>query len=371
MRCPSCGSLCTKRIGTTGSAPTGLKGPLKPLQRFFCHRCHKTFTSGRRVARPGARFSDDVVLEAVRSYVQGLSSYRNLAVLMERRIERPVSRLTLNAWVDSAGGTAKTPLEVSAELSPRWGGFLGVDGKAIFVKGEEHCLLVGVDQATHDVVHCLVLRSEDAEGFERLVREAVTVAGYPLKGLVSDAALPFLVAHANYFARLPLQLCRIHASRRLDFDIPKAKRSPDAPLRAELKERVRAVLFAPTPDTARRRLDSLLADKGRYQGLGRSDVISALAGKLDLYLTHHHLQGMPADANITENVIKQLGKKLRLMEGFSSLNSAERFSRLLIGCYRFKRFTDSCRRTDNGKSPLELAAVDLTGLDWLNYLLRR
>jgi hypothetical protein len=67
---------------------------------------------------------------------------------------------------------------------------------------------------------------------------------------------------------------------------------------------------------------------------------------------------MPADANITENVIKQLGKKVRLMEGFASLESAERFSRLLVGCYVFKRFTDSCRAKDNGKSPLQLAGID-------------
>jgi len=59
------------------------------------------------------------------------------------------------------------------------------------------------------------------------------------------------------------------------------------------------------------------------------------------------------------------------MEGFASLESAERFCRLLIGCYRFKRFTDSCRSGHNGKAPLELAGVDLAGRDWLTFLLDR
>jgi hypothetical protein len=68
---------------------------------------------------------------------------------------------------------------------------------------------------------------------------------------------------------------------------------------------------------------------------------------------------------------KQLNKKLRLMEGFESLDSAERYVRLLVGCYRFKRFTDSGRRASNGKAPLELAGVDITGRDWLSYLLER
>ncbi|MGH2704042.1 MAG: hypothetical protein ACRDJ4_02795 [Actinomycetota bacterium] len=247
---------------------------------------------------------------------------------------------------------------------------LGVDGKAIFVRGEERCLLVAVDQATQDVVHALVCEAEDEEGFERLVREAVTEAAYPLNGLVCDAAPPFVNAHANHFARLPLQLCRIHASRRLDFDIPKSKRSPDAAVRAELKERVRGVLFAPDEAEARRRLGVLLADRERYAGLGRSDTLGALERSIDGYLTHHRVEGLPADANITENVIKQLGKKLRLMEGFATLESAERFSHLLVGCYRFKRFTDSCRRGDNGKSPLELAGVHPLPDDWLRSVLK-
>jgi transposase-like protein len=177
-----------------------------------------------------------------------------------------------------------------------------------------------------------------------------------------------VAAHANYLAKLPLQLCRIHFSRNLDYDIAKAKRSPDAWLRVELKQRIRAVLFADSYPEALRRSRSLLADTAHYQGLSRYDTLGSLEHRFQFYMTHHRIPGLPADANITENVIKQLGKKLRLMEGFQTVDSAERFIRLLVGCYRFKRFTDS-GNGHNGKSPLEIAGIDLTNLDWLQYLL--
>ena len=86
-------------------------------------------------------------------------------------------------------------------------------------------------------------------------------------------------------------------------------------------------------------------------------------------MAQHHTSGLPADNNVTENVIKQLSKKLRLMEGFESIESAECYVRLLADCYRFKRFTDSGRTTGNGSSPLELAGVNLSGRDWLSFLL--
>lgn len=345
----------------------GTAGPLRPLQRFLCGECRTSFTSPRTSARRGAIFTDDFALEAVRLYVQALPSYRTLATLLEPVAGRPVSRMTLNRWVQEWGRRAKTPLEVSGELAPaHWSGVLGVDGKAVWVAGEERCLLVGVDQETHDVVHALLVHGEDGASFERLVREAVTQAGYPLRGVVIDGSPPFLTTHAEYFPLLPLQVCRVHASRRLDHNIAKAKRSPDAALRAELKDRIRGVLFAPTREEGHDRLRSLLADRQRYDGIGRRDTLVSLERLFHLYMTHHHVQGMPADTNVTENVIKQLSKKIRLIEGFSTMASAESFSRLLIGCYRFKRFTDSCR--GNGQSPLELAGVDPLPDDWLRYL---
>lgn len=148
--------------------------------------------------------------------------------------------------MDELGGRAKTPLEVSAELRPRWGGFLGVDGKALWVAGEEYVLMIGVDHPTQDLVHALVVPAETGEVFARLVTDAVARAGYPLRGIVTDLGPGFANAHRDHFSRVPFQGCRIHFDRRLDQDIPKAKRSPDAPLRAELKDRIRSVLYAPT-----------------------------------------------------------------------------------------------------------------------------
>jgi hypothetical protein len=281
-----------------------------------------------------------------------------------------ISRVTLNTWVDEIGGSAKTTLAVSQELGPRWGGFLGVDGKAIFVGREQHCLLIGVDHPAQDVVHALVLPDENPDGFIQLITEARLDAGYPLRGVVSDLATGFLEAHQNHFGEIPFQACRVHFDRRLDDDIPKRKRSPEAHLRAELKDRIRAVLYASSYPAAREGLDSLRLDRERYAHLLRTrvDSLRSLERRFDAYTAHHFTPGLPPDNNVAENVIKQLNKKLRLMEGFATLESAERFCRLLVACYRFKRFTDS-RNGSNGSAPLETAGVDLHGRDWLTFLI--
>lgn len=350
--------------------PTGLYGPAPPLQRFSCNSCGTTFTPQRKSARVGARFTDDVIEEAVRLYVQGLSSYRVLAVMLEQRLGRPVSRFTLNGWVQELGERAKTPLEVSMELQPQWGGFLGIDGKVIRVKGDKRCLLIGVDHPTQDLVHALVLDEETADGFARLATEARLDAGHPLTGVVSDLGPGFANIHRDHFGSVPFQACRVHFDRRLDQEIPKSLWSAKAPLYAELKERIREVLYADDYDHAVSLLHALARDRVRFKGIGKINMIRSLERTFDLFMAHHFTPGLPADNNVTENVIKQLNKKLRLMEGFETIESAERYARLLVGCYRFKRFTDS-HNGNNGKAPLELAGVDLAGRDWLSFLLRR
>ena len=144
-------------------------------------------------------------------------------------------------------------------------GFWASDGKAIYVGPEQHCLLIGVDHPTQDVVHPLVLPDENPDGFIRLVTEARLDAGYPLKGVLSDQATDFLEAHQDHFGEIPFQACRVHFDRRLDDDIPKRKRSPDAHLRAELKDRIRAVLYASSYPAAHEGLTSLLTDRELYR----------------------------------------------------------------------------------------------------------
>jgi transposase-like protein len=362
--------LDTKRNGKAAGGPTRPNSaPVAPLQRFLCRACGRSFTTGRRTADARSQSADEVAREAVRLYVQGLPSYRTLATLLEARIGRTVSRFTLNRWVDTAGAAAKTPLMVSAGLAPpSWGGILGIDGKVIRVRGDKACLLIGVDHPSQDIVHALVLPKEDGVGFDRLVREAVVAAGYPLQGLVSDLGGGFLEAWRDGFARVPFQACRIHYDRHLDQYVPKLKRSAKAALHAEFKARLRAVVYADTYEHACRLWYPLSAERARFAGIGgRHDALAALESKFGLYTAHHRYPQLPADNNVAENVIKQLGKKLRLMEGFASLGSAERFCRLLIACYRFKRFTDSRRNGGNDRSPLEHAGVSLPTHDWLDY----
>jgi len=286
-----------------------------------------------------------------------------------------ISARRINGWVQDLGALAATPLEMSTRLTPSWGGVLGVDGKAIWAAGREGALMVAVDQRTRDVVHALVTSRETTQGFHQAIHEAVAVAGYPLKGLVTDAFQGVTGMWRNYFAAVPLQLCRVHYDRGLDFYLPSGRMNPDkqsprVALRIELKARLRDVIHARTERDAWQLFAEVRRDQHRYLAAlsGRRNPIRSLEQHWDHFMAHHRTPDLPADNNITENVIKQFARKLRLIEGFGDLSSADCFLRLLVARYRFRRFTDAKPAT-NHRSPLELAGVPTRNQDWLAHAL--
>lgn len=373
MRCPLCGELDTKRKGTTGSAPTGFRGSKKPLQRFHCNECRRSFTLGRDGAASRARFAADVVTQAVADYVEGLGSYRTLARTYSRRLNRAVSRTTVNDWVLAAGAAAMTPLEMSQRLAPPgWGGWLGVDGKYLRIaRHDTAVLMIAVDQSSTDIVTASVVSNESPEAFAALVTDAVLV-GYPLRGVVADLGPgaphhSFPQACRDYFGNLPFQACRVHFARRLDRDLSTPLHNPDASTNTELKAHIRAILFADTYHDAIDTYHQLVQHESRYTTRIAQRTLRALRRTFELHMTHHHHPGLPADANITENVIRQLNRRLRPMEHHATIETADYLTRLLIAHYRWKPFTDSTT-SRNGHSPLQIAGATLPTTHWLTYL---
>lgn len=367
MRCPLCDGLDTKRNGKTTSAPTGLRGPKKPLQRFWCHSCQRTFTSGRGSTPPGARFGADVVDELVAAYVEGLGSYRNLARTYRRRLPRDLSRFSINRWVAAAGAAAMTPLEMSQRLAPpQWSGWIGIDGKRLRIANRDTAsLMIAVDQATTDVVHTRVVSHESGDVFAEMLTDLVSV-GYPLRGVVCDFGsgapyISFLQARNDYFGALAFQACRIHFARRCDDVL-----SGNA-INRRLKSHIRNILFAPNYTAACDAYYQLTHHDTDYTSRAARSMLKHLRQRFGLYLTHHRHPGLPADANITENVIRSLNRRIHSMEHFATTETADHYIRLLAANYRWKRFTDSTSNR-NGHSPLELAGVTLPTQHWLTYI---
>lgn len=280
-----------------------------------------------------------------------------------------ISHQGLLNWVIEYGGNAKSPLEVALELKPKWSGLLGVDGKVLKINGTEFTLLVAQDILTFDPVFFSLVEGENAVESKRFFLIIRDVIRYPINAIVSDLGRGkvFLSLVNEIFPDIPHQGCVIHFSRYLNIIIPKSKKSPYYQQNCVLRDTVNRILFASDFNEAEEIYKRLLSVRNLFKASYHKTIIKSLERNFDLLTAHFHNPFLVRDNNITENLIKQLNKKLKQSGGFKSIDNAYNFLKLWFIYYRFKSFTNSNEFYRNGKSPIELAKINTNNLDWLSF----
>jgi transposase-like protein len=297
---------------------------------------------------------------AVNTYYDTRGSYRRTSRALKGRI----SYTQLYRIIDKLGEGCKTPVQVANELRPRWSGMLGLDTKVVKVRGEERYLLIAVDIETQDVVDSWLASQESLVTLELFLREVRDGIHYVPKLAVIDLDQTWRGAVENVFPYVPIQLCVVHFERIVDRIIPKMKRTPR---QMELKQMVRDVLYAPNENGAKDALERLLKKRGSFRDKKSRQVINSLKENFELLTTHFRVKGSVRSNNAAESVNDKLGMKLWLIRGYKKVRTARNSLNLMVMHYRFNRFS-SCRiKEHNGKSPLDLASVDTSRLDWILY----
>jgi len=87
--------------------------------------------------------------------------------------------------------------------------------------------------------------------------------------------------------------------------------------------------------------------------------------------THFFHPGMPRTNSLIEGIIRNLSRKIDDTDGFESLETAWHSLKLLIMNYRFHPFSCSRNKSHNGLSPLELAGVDISHINWVEFSQRK
>ena len=283
---------------------------------------------------------------------------------------------------------AKNDLWIAGHFHPVWSGILIADGKWVptYDWTAEHprtfaytyeqlkrihyqTLIWGVDRGTGDIPAHFLLDSEGMVDsvlfFERLKQ-----VGYPLKVLVSDGN-PNLLAAAEHVYGYPIiwQQCTRHFGEQLR----KIARDELPIISDQTNDLVRhlvTILGAKTTQECYRMLVGYYDQIERYQSAVQILINQAFQDNITSLLRHwEYLElDIPRTNNAIESYNRQLEMSLHTINQFQSHKNASDYLNLWVLWRRFEPFTDckSPNRDRNGKSPLQLAGVKTTKIDYLN-----
>jgi hypothetical protein len=302
------------------------------------------------------------VRKIANTYFDTRGSYRRTA----KSVDYKLGHMQVFRIIEKLGRGCKDAVQVAKELRPRWSGILGLDGKTIDVGGENKVLADAVDLGTQDSVDSALVPIEDHPSLCSFLREVRDEIGYRPRMLVIDDDRAWRAACETVFPGVPIQLCVVHFERVVDRIIPKRKRTPE---QEEFKQLVRRVLYAKSRKAAGRAMDEILEARRSKRFVGRkvAHITFSLVRSFRLLTAHFGVRTRFRDNNITEGVNDKLGMKLFLIRGFKKEESARNTLKLIVMHYRFNPFSSCKIKEHNGKSPLNLAGVDTSRLDWIVY----
>lgn len=260
--------------------------------------------------------------------------------------------------------------EVTKHFKPFRSGFYAWDGTWIKLNGENLVLIICFDVITLDVVGYIIAEDETYESYGNLINkinksEPDILSG--AKGFFADGE-PSLIKHfKKSYSNIPFQLCVFHKYSRIGQLIPfKRARGKDL----EIKAKVEKILFAPTKESAILALKELRIYASEHQQNKKlQEVIGILKRNFEFLLTHYDNPEMSPYNNTLEGFNDTIKRKTNLMKGFKKAENVERWIKLIILDYRFHEIRSSKFKDRNGKSPLELANVNLPEhANWIKML---
>lgn len=260
--------------------------------------------------------------------------------------------------------------EITRLFKPTRSGYYAFDGTWFKINGANKVLMICFDVASLDIVNYLIADDENYITYGKLINlvnstEPGILSG--AKGFYSDGELGLVKHLKKEYGHVPLQLCVFHKYTRSNQIIPFVHAKG---IDIEIKRMVEKVLFAPTKDEAISSLDNLKRYAREHQQNDKlKKIVGVLKRNFHLLLTHFDNPEMSPYNNALEGFNHIIKRKIRLMKGFKKELNMDRWLKFILLDYRFHKIHASGFKNRNGKSPLELAKVNLPKYhNWLNLI---
>ena len=360
QRCLYCSGINTRRhCVRTRKIKTSQGVKLSKYQYWYCKDCKKVFKP-----KKSESITFSLKVKACELYYDAESSYRAVS----RQLG--IGPYRLFNIIDTLGANCKSTLDVAKELNPKWSGYLFIDEKSIWIKGDKWFLLIAVDLTTQDIVHWDLVPREDEINVAWFLIVIKRVIRYSFRGLISDLLPEFYGTSRWLLPGIPHQFCTYHAYRATEFYLKYHYTGSDKLWSGRFLTITRIICRCKRFETALRALEYLERHRDELRKAKLIKRMNILRLRFPHLIHRFDDDNLKSDNNIVENVIKQLNQKLKKVAGFESYPTAYNSINLLVMRYRFHKFTCS-RIGNNGKSPLELAGVDTSKIHWVRFSQKR
>jgi len=326
-RCPNCNGLNTKKNGFIYSQILTVRGRVKrKTQRFFCNDCKSSFTHfGKNIRQ---RTSNHLKKQAVLDFVLSKSS------LQEVGNRYGLSKTAILAWLSLISNELHT-FQIEPSMCS---GIIQIDGKEIKLKGKKKTILLSIDSKTKQPLSYMISDGENKLTTDCFLRSLKLKYPCEVRGIVSDFGRGkcFLGIVQKVFPNVPHQVCLVHFMRYVWMFIPRTKRSKFYLRNQLLKSLIKKVIKAPNRDESIYWLAKINHFKPFFRASYHNRFIRSINKNYEYLTKYFDYEFLNTNNNIIENMIRQLNRKLKNLDGFKSEKNLDDFMKIWFMAYHEK-----------------------------------
>lgn len=263
--------------------------------------------------------------------------------------------------------------EITRLFKPVRSGYYAFDGLWFKSSGANKVLIICFDVVSLDLIGYFIADDENYDTYGKLIdlingSETGILTG--AKGFYADGELGLLKRLKEDYGHVPLQLRVFHKYTRSNQIIPFVRAKG---IDKTIKSMIEKVLFAPTKDEAITSLDNLKRYAQEHQQNEKlKKIVGVIKRNFHFLLTHFDNPEMSPYNNVLEGFNHIIKRKIRLMKGFKKELNIDRWLKFILLDYRFHKIHSSNFKDRNGKSPLELAKVNLSKYhNWITLVRKK
>ena len=326
-RCPNCSSLDTKKNGFIYSRILTVRGKVKrKTQRYFCKECETSFTHfGKRIRK---RTSDNLKRQAVFDFVLTKNSLREVGN------RYGLSKTSVLNWLSIISDETYS-FQINAL---KCSGIIQIDGKEIKLGGKKKSILLSIDAKTKQPLSYRISDGENKLTTESFLKSLKLIYPFEIRGIISDFGRGkcFLGVVRKVFPQVPHQVCLVHFMRYVWMFIPRTKRSKFYLRNRLLKSMIKNVIKAPSREESVYWLDKINHFKPFFRASYHNRFIRSINKNYEYLTKYFEYDFLNTNTNIIENMIRQLNRKLKNLDGFKSEKNLADFMNIWFTGYHEK-----------------------------------
>ena len=209
-------------------------------------------------------------------------------------------------------------------------GIIQIDGKEIKLKGEKKSIFLAIDAQTKQPLSYRISDGENKLETEIFLKNLQMKYPHKIKGIISDFGRGkcFLGVVQKLFPQIPHQICLVHFIRYIWLNLPKTKRSKFYLRNKLLKKMIKKVINAHNRKESIYWLNKINHFRRYFRAKYHKKFIKSINKNYEHLTKYYDHNFLNTNTNLIENMIRQLNRKLKNLDGFKSRKNLDDFMKI-------------------------------------------